>query len=272
MTTLLFALLSPAYAEAFAADVAAPEPCAGATPSFSVPAAGATDVPVNIQPAMVFSTDGCSSSYWTLTLTDSEGAEVATLSGDPGNGLLELPLSEPLLPDSAYLFTALAEDGGSELVEAAFTTGSSEATLHGIVPEVIDLGAMWFESDGSVVINPTVAYGEVPGGELIARWNDGPPDQVGSSVVHRRDSAGAEAESRYTSQVFTDVRPEEWCVFAETRELDGTWNTGEELCAEPLVGVVGEEPTACSCSVGGEAAGAWVGLVGAAALIRRRRA
>ncbi len=258
----MFALL--ALSSAFAdAAFAAPEMCMAATPSQTAPANGATNVPLDVVPAVVFIDNGCGNSEWVLTLTRDADGEVIATTNDPSQDFLaELPLDADLDAETAYTLTI----SGTQESVVSFTTGAALVQPHGLVPEVLDLGASWDNVVQQVVLDGTVHNGAAAGQDLIVQWRSASSD--GSSELTNTfvDAAGTDAQRSYAAGSSIGL-PSEWCLTPSIREADGTWNDGEQSCG--AVEDVSSDPI-FSCSTGGGSASGLAALLASASLLARR--
>lgn len=256
----MFLLLSLSYA---LAEVAASEMCMAATPAQTFPGNGATDVPLNVVPAVVFQDNGCGNSEWTLTVTRSDDGEVIGTVIDPSQDFLaELALDADLETDTAYTLTI----SGTRESIVTFTTGAALVQPHGLVPEVVDVSATWDDVFHQVVLSGTVQNGTTAGQDLIVQWQTAAPNGDNELTTTFVDAAGTEAERAYVAGSSTEA-PTEWCLTPSIREADGTWNEDEAVC-----GAVEDQTTEVifSCSTGSGSASVLAALLASASLLARR--
>lgn len=253
---LLLALLpSPAHAEPAAAamDVA----CFGPAPTDSIPATGATDVPLDVSPVVVFNED-CGTATWTLVLTrGDDGVEITRTEATVGT-IAELAVPSLLDPETAYVLT-LTDTSEREHV-IGFTTGTAESEASAS-PVVTAVGGGWTESDRMVEF---FAYGTPGAHEALLEFVDDDGDVVGAAIVRAGEDVSA---------VWSRSRPrppEEVCVSLAQRDVAGEWTESEILCDE--VDVVNEDttPRYCSSAAGGAPA-VFTAILAALAGLRRRR-
>ncbi len=259
----MFLLLSLSAAFADVTDVAAPEMCMAATPSQTFPGNGATNVPLDVVPAVVFTDNGCGNSEWVLTLTRDEDGEVAgTVNDAAPDFLAELALDADLDADTAYTLTI----SGTQEAIVTFTTGAALVQPHGLVPEVLDVSATWEDVTQQVVFSGNVLNGASAGQDLIVQWQTAAPgggDELKNTFV---DAAGTQAEHVYVAAGSIDA-PSDWCLTPSIRKDDGTWNVGEEVCGE-VDDQSSDDPF--SCSTGGGSSSAFAALLASASLLARR--
>lgn len=237
---------------------------AGGDVIFSIPAADATGVPLDIAPAFVFSPNGCGELQSTLTLAEAEsGAVVSTDTVDVSQGLGGLDPETELAPSTAFTFTSATDFAETAI---GFTTGTVTSTPAGVIPTVESVTASWMTDPAELQVDATVTYSGSGGGDLIAQWRDGPRDSVVGSAITRTGAPGRTDSGSWVSAHVLTEAPAEWCVSARTRELDGTWVDGEPVCVEV------ESAALCGCSTAKSGA-PLAGIAAAAlALFTRRRA
>ena len=244
---VLFLALSTAHA-----DVAmAPEMCAAASPAQTSPMNGATGVPLDVVPAVVFNDNGCGAGEWQLTLTRSDDGGVVAQAGEtPDDFLAELDPGADLEPETAYTLTIT---GSTESV-VTFTTGYGAAEPHGIVPEVVDIGGTWEDVNQQVVLTATVQMGESAGQDLIVQWHTKGANWGSALTSTFFEAAGTERQRTIIAKFGAVNQPDEWCLTPSIREVNGTWNDGEPACGAvedvSASGVLG-------CNTAASAGGGW---------------
>lgn len=249
------------------ADVAmAPEMCAAASPAQTAPMNGATNVPIDVVPAVVFQDNGCGSAEWSLTLTRSDDGEVIALSTEtPDDFLAELDIGADLEPETTYILTIT---GSTESV-VAFTTGFGSAEPHGLVPQVVEVGSAWDNQLQHVVLTASVQSGAVAGQDLIVQWHT--EGAKGGSALTSTffEAAGTEREHTIIAAFGAINQPDQWCLTPSIREVNGTWNDGEPACGA-VEDVSDTGMLACNSSAG-DVAGSAAVLAGAVLLAWRGR-
>lgn len=249
------------------ADVAmAPEMCAAASPAQTSPMNGATGVPLDVVPAVVFNDNGCGAGGWQLTLSRSEDGEVIAQGGDtPDDFLAELDPGGDLEPETGYTLTIT---GSTEAV-VTFTTGLDTTERHGFVPEVLDVGSTWDSQIQEVVLTASVQNGDAAGQDLIVQWHTEGANGGSALTSTFFEAAGTERERTIIAKFGAINQPHDWCLTPSIREVNGTWNDGESVCGAvedvSEAGLLG-----CNAAPGGGVGLAGV-LVGAALLGRRAR-
>jgi len=246
MMTLL-TLSNPAYAYVL--------PCTGPYVGDTVPFAGATDVPVDVAPAIVW-VDSCEdggSLEIVLMQGDSLIAELSVdIDAGQSSGVGRL-LPGQLEPNTEYRLV-YTHRWGDEL-ESLFTTG--EGLVQGAGgPEVLGFSARAWRQDGGFDLQCTLeaALGEDPDGlsVLVVSNEDG---DVRAGLVDDRDGEGGSVEWFYDR---VEERPEEYCVFVVQEDGAGVAGDAVEACTEPERG----------CSTAPLGASLFVGLL--AMLLARR--
>lgn len=259
----MFLLLTLSTANA---DVAmAPEMCAAASPAQTAPMNGATGVPLDVVPAVVFMDNGCGAGGWQLTLSRTDNGDVIAQAGDtPDDFLAELDPGADLEPETAYTLTIT---GSTESV-VSFTTGFGTAEPHGFVPEVVEIGSTWDNQIQQVVLTASVQNGESAGQDLIVQWHT--EGATGKSAMTSTffEAAGTEREHTIIAAFGAINQPDEWCLTPSIREVNGTWNDGESACG--AVEDVSQGGLACNSSAG-DVAGSAAVLAGAVLLAWRGR-
>lgn len=261
---MLLALVTlPALADA----IAAPQECFTATPSVSVPATGATGVPLDITPAVVFVDGGCGVGQWQLTLTrGDDGSELGTVIESPDDLLLELDLDGELDADTDYVLTLTPLDGTGTQSLVEFRTGATHVVPHGVVPQVSAVEPGWRSDTLALRTVGTVEFGAGGGQDLLTRWTVSDPDEAFSGVLLATDAVGTEAVRTVLVEGLGEL-PDEACLTVETRELDGVWNVSETVCAA----VEDKSPAPGLCATSGGAAGAVGAALALVAALGRRR-
>lgn len=261
---MLFALLAlPAFADA----IAAPQECFAATPMLSVPVNGATGVPIDVTPAMVFSDEGCGIGQWQLTVTrGDDGSELGTITEVPDDFLIELDLDGELDPDTDYVMTVTPLDGSGTESVVEFRTGATHAVPHGVVP-VVELVEPTWRSDTAVLrVEGSVSFGAGGGQDLLTRWTASDADGTALDTIFSLDAVGTEPVRAVPVQGVVEM-PAEACLTVETRELDGAWNASDTVCGA----VEDLSPAVSLCSTGSGVASAAGAVLALAAALGRRR-
>jgi len=261
---MLTALLLAAPAFADVAAIAAP--CQPSEPAYSQPAAGAADVPVDAVPAVFFSVGQCGTGEWTLSLaTAADEAVVASITGTPTDGLLELDAGE-LVADTDYVLSVIPVDGSTSPSTIAFTTGVGATEPGANTPQVTALDASWSDAGGPVRFDVTALYGESAGADLNVRWSFGSQGEAREtrylSVV-----PGIEVNALGISVATFVAPPAQYCLTAAVREFDGSWTEGDDFCA----GVEDSSAVVCSTAGGGASLAGVLVALGVAAGRRSKR-
>lgn len=224
-------LVSLALAQDEAADLA---PCPEPYVTDALPAAGALDVPVDVQPAILWR-DDCSLGGSLQMFLEQDETLIAEhrvdLNEGHVSGVIRLDAGE-LLPDTEYRLTA--RDSMDMETEWLFTTGSGR--VQGTAaPEVTELTMQTWSSGEDFVVY-TNLYAEV--GE--------DPDALSVMLLLDADgsllSAGTDA-----GLVLLDGRevlaeePLEHCVYVVQEDGAGVRSEAVEACGEPELQEWGEE-------------------------------
>jgi hypothetical protein len=263
---LILALSSLAHAVP-AMDVA----CMNTQVEATSPAPLQTDVPIDVVPAALLSTGNCGSAGWTATLLDAAtGTEIASATGSTADGLLvEVDPGGPLAADSTYTFRVQPEDGGGEVTEIGFTTGSAEAAVLDGVPEVVSDAATWNEDAAQVTIEAQLrAVADTDGDTIIGMALADSPDRLLSLDL---------LNGPVTTDAFAffgaSEPPDEVCIVASQRDLAGRWSTSASNCVAPeLQESHGEGLGGCLNVTRGTPWGIASVFLAAAGLVWRRRA
>lgn len=229
--------------------------CALNSVSGSLPASGAVGVAVDVVPTVWVSSGGCGSVEWEATLVAAEAPDdplVAVIQDISVEGEL-IELEAELAPDTAYVIRVLPTDGGGELSEIPFTTGTGVTTPLAGRPEIVELGADWFDGRSSLWATVSPAAGE---GALVLESGGAP---LGAAILGE-----AATETWVYGTVEDPEPPAEVCAIVRQRDLAANWAESEEVCVAPTV----QDP-ACGCST--SRSGAGYGALIALLFIRRRR-
>ncbi|GDX83340.1 hypothetical protein LBMAG42_51510 [Deltaproteobacteria bacterium] len=232
---------------------------------FSVPTPAATDVPIDVQPAFVFTENSCGEIDAELVLATERGQEIATRNLDVSDGLGELQLEQTLADSTAFVFTSTTFVSTATV---GFTTGTAEHSSAGVVPTVESFTATWTTDPPQLELRADVAYSGAGGADLIAQWVDGPEGDVTLSTFTRVGAPGLTDSASWVSRTGRSNAPKTWCLLAKTRELDGSWTEGETECVDVA------EAGVCGCNgadSGATAAATSILIAGAAAIRRRSR-
>lgn len=233
----------------------------------TVPAAQAVDVPVDVQPGVVFGTGSCASDkVFTISLFSRvEGVEalVAQLEhvspGDTPVPWGPLPLEGELQPYTDYVLRVEADDGFGGLVEVGFETGEGRVQSHDGAPSLDDLEQVWWRRRGLTRLlraeitpaSPPDAYGVVLLQDVDA------PERVYSAQVAGEEMIFVQA------MLSPEARAEPIC--AEAVQLDGRGEVAgvsEVVCAEAR---------RSGCSTSGSSGSLALALGAILGLLRRRR-
>ena len=214
-------LVASAFAEPVADAAACIEPYVTAI----LPAQGATDVPVDVVPAITWSDDCALGGSFQLTLLLDDvllAEERVDLDGSARGGFAQLVFTEELEADTEYSFVVATEWGESEGI---FTTGSS-LVVGADAPEVTDYRTYaQAGGDGFYVYGSVSA---MPGED---------PDELAFLVL--RDANGEVVDASNDGVLFHDwlagEQPETVCL--SLSQIDGTGVEGDdqELCEAPEV-------------------------------------
>lgn len=219
MLPLLLLLAAPALADAAPCYVYA---------AASVPSAGQADVPVDVQPAILF--EGCGQASYAIALLDADtGTEItrASYTWDGVNRLGELPLPTPLAADHAYDLVVLDGDFAAETI--SFTTGSAETqgfaggpTGEGVEGQVTFNGATLF---ATLEVAPVVD----PDGSSLLLVTD--PAVSGSVIGGAGDLVGADTVNVFAQRP-AEADPGSWCLDLWQRDARGERHAGVLNCLE----------------------------------------
>lgn len=231
MVTLLSSL---AFADAAAEmDMA---PCMEAYVSATVPAAGATDVPVDVAPALIWADDCSMGGSFQLRL-ELDGELVAEHRVDAASGsrsgVGRMPLEQELLPNSEYRL--VIQDSWQE-TELLFTTG--EGLVQGAAPPVVDSFSVeaWENGDGFSL-----------SGSLSATQG-ADPDELSLLILRSLEGEVLAASDQTSSWLwfneFSQDVPEELCVELVQQDGAGTESDPVVSCAVPSI----ESGMGCSTS------------------------
>jgi hypothetical protein len=252
-------LLAPLAFADVAVDTAAGAPCGGAYPTDSLPRPGATDVPVDAQPVVLFAFDACGNDAWTVSLMKGD-VRVAHVEENVRDGLAELPLDAPLEPDTAYALV-LRDTLAADQHVIGFTTGAASGGPPGEPPAFASFSAAWY-ADAETM---SVAAGVEPGlPEALVQVVDADSAQVMQAQIAR----GGLYEAGY--DVLIASPPAETCAFLRQRDVRGGFLESAVACAE--VDVVEAEHEHGICGTPGAAAGLVPAALAMLAGLRRRRA
>lgn len=224
--------------------------CNGLQVVGTVPAAGATDVPIDARPALVF-TDGCpTTTGFTVELTGPEGAVPGSFDASDlaSTHLLELFPDAELAPDTDYTLSFGSET--TERTTVAFRTGADRVEPLTGEPAVVTSELRWAAKNLNV--QATIHAIPDPTGLSVLTVTDG---------VHGSNAFLAEADGP------TDIdlswaqatRPEETCL--TIAQIDGAGRRTE--------GVSGDCEPVPLCATS-PAAGALAAALGALAAVLRR--
>ncbi|MCB9744918.1 MAG: hypothetical protein H6740_20170 [Alphaproteobacteria bacterium] len=234
----------------------------------TVPAADAVDVPVDLQPSVLFSHGACATDKrFTISLLSRiEGQEALVAQveldspADTPTPWAPLDLDAPLEPYTDFILRVESLDGFGGLVELGFETGEGSVQGHAGAPSLDSLSHTWSRRRGQVSRSLDA--------ELTAA-----PDPDGLGVVLLRDAEdpqlvyGAQTVDDTQLFMFVELSPvsEPEPICAEAVQLDGRGEiTGqsEVICAEAQ---------RLGCSVGGGRGSLALALGAILGLIRRRR-
>lgn len=258
MLLSLLTFLGSARADA---AMEAPEDCTRAYVVVSLPATGATDVPLDAVPALLLAGNGvCSYIEWTVTLT---GGTTTQSQIHTAGRLVEIFPEAPLEPNTDYVVRIEPADGAGEASEIGFRTGEALATGLVGIPAIQDLEVFMINTDGDIEGEGTI---------LAADSSDGVP-----YIVALEDEAGfryaLQGTSAQTIPFALDIEghgEEELCLYAAQRDILGEWFESAAACAVPEALVESDDANPCGgCATGGGGAG--FGALIALLFIRRRR-
>lgn len=241
MLSTLLLLAAPALADAAPCYVYA---------AASVPSAGQADVPVDVQPAILF--EGCGQATYAIALLDADtGTEItrASYTWDGANVLGELSLPTPLAPDHAYDLVVLDGDYAAETI--SFTTGSAEA-------QGFSGGPTGEGVDGQVTFNGGTLYATIMAtpvtdpdeGSLLLVTD---PSLSGAVIGGAGNLVGTNAANIYAQRP-ADTNPGSWCLDLWQRDIRGERHAGVLSCVE-VEEVTSDGGTAgCMGGCGGDSA------------------
>ncbi len=248
----LFLLISPAHAISG---------CDDSSPVASLPASGATDVPLDVKPLFVFWVSDCQDNGWTATLSrEDDGSTISLIDAHISADVIELPVVGPLSPNTAYVLT-VASDGSSNTSTVTFTTGESLAEPHAGVPAISGALAGWSEQFDMILANAVIA--PVEGTESLIQVAE---DDEGHITFPITEVSTMEAPFAYSWATPLAERPAEWCLSVRQRDIAGDWTEGDDWCAE-----IARPHIFGGCSASPHAPSTFGLLVGIAALLSRRR-
>lgn len=226
--------------------------------SDSVPAAGQEGVPVDIQPAVIFSGDCDGPSQWTLELSAGDDViESQVIDFDFGvpTALARMSIDE-LAPDSDYELRVIpGDEGWAEGAAIAFSTGSGR--VQGIqAPTILDIDAHTFGGEDAWV----EAHLEIePGAD---------PDDVSIVYIERDGGSLAvgtgDAERLFWFGEWNGV--DDLCLSITQENGLGEATVSEPVCTVPELITFDENDRGCG---GGQ--GPLAGLVLLGGLFLRRR-
>jgi len=215
-------------------DSALGAPCPDPYVTDALPAAGAFDVPVDVQPAILWR-DDCSLGGSFQVFLEQDEMLIAEHRVDVNeghvSGVIRLD-TEELLPDTEYRLTA--RDSRDIETEWLFTTGSGRVQGTS-APEVTELTMQTWSSGEDFVVY-TNLYAEV--GE--------DPDALSVIVLLDADgdvlSAGTDAGLvMLDGREIVAEQPLEHCVYVVQEDGSGVRSEAVEACGEPEVQEWGEE-------------------------------
>ena len=217
-------LVSLAFAQD---DAAVGMPCPDPYVTDAVPAAGALDVPVDVQPAILWRDDCVLGGSIQLTLEQGDALVAehrVDLNAGRESGILRLD-AEELLPDTEYRLTA--RDSQDIETEWLFTTGSGR--VQGTAaPEVTELTMQtWTSGDENVVYTSLYAdIGDDPDGlsALVLL------DADGEVLAADTDPEWVLLQAR---EVVAEEQPLEHCVYVVQEDGAGVRSEAVEACGEP---------------------------------------
>lgn len=215
--------------------------CEPPTVTGLVPFIASTGVPIDVQPAAVWT--ACREG--TLRLTLSQDGEVLAEEQftASGAGVSRLTLTDPLLPLTEY--TLVVE--GQALHEVVFTTGEGLAQAP-VTPTVQEEEAWaWKDGDGWLLNAGVWVRSEDPGLFDVVVLLDEDGEVVDADMAEYNPSLWLEQH--------VDERPEEVCLTAAIEDAAGVRTEQEPICMEV-------ESNALGCSSAAAPAGLLFGLMG----------
>ncbi|MDP2313880.1 MAG: hypothetical protein Q8P41_13315 [Pseudomonadota bacterium] len=260
--TLLLSQSILASAEPSADLAAAPEDCGMTSVWVTSPAPLATDVPVDVVPAALVTESSCGAASWTATLIDaSTGAEVVSVTHAVGDGqLIEVDPGADLSPETTYTLRFEPDDGGGELTEIGFTTGSGTTVGLDGAPVVASTQATWSEESGLTLLSVQVEVASAAEGQSIVTFGS-----RGGEDLAWTSSAGPATVLLQGSNADASA-PSKVCITARQRDYAGNWTESEEDCVAPEIV---NARSGCNV-VGGAPIGGLLGLALAVGLARRK--
>ncbi|MDP2306151.1 MAG: Ig-like domain-containing protein [Pseudomonadota bacterium] len=264
VTSSLVALVSPASAEPSADLAAAPESCAQTRVWVTSPAPLATDVPVDALPAGLVTEGSCGAAAWTGTLIDAAtGATVVSVTHVITDGqLIEVDPGADLAPNTTYTLRFEPTDGGGELTEIGFTTGSSAAVGLDGGPTVESALATWSTS-GFLSLQAEVGVaGSADGASIVTFAIEGEEDLEWTSAD------GPTTIQLFAPSLVMAEAPDEVCIVARQRDIAGLWSESPSDCVAPEI--VRERSGGCFNATRGAPTGGLLGLLLAVSLARRK--
>ena len=249
----------------------------------TTPENGATDVAVNAGLAVEVVQFECAGSGYSLSLyREGNPAPIQDVSGDARTGLLELNPATDLEPFTSYTLRALESTGYIEPSQVTFTTGDSVAAVADWEPTFDSIEASWRALSERLTVTFRVG---IPLGQPDYTWvRAGTVDEatdVRFDVIEAVGGFGG-ATVGFSWSLYAVEMPEESCLAAQGRNVDGSWSAGVAQCVEvelleeeenpDVNGAIDDQGGAvCAWSTGGLSG--LGGLVPAMALfaIRRKR-
>jgi hypothetical protein len=240
----------------------------------TIPAAEATDVPVDVHPSFVFTEQCGGSPTWLLEIVDLDGNVLGGLDFDATAGVRDLATVTPTadLPADTDLILRATPTGGYYgsygIVETPFHTGSGAVQPLIGAPTVAVNAATWFEGSGIVTFDADITPAQAPDG-LTQVWIDTSFDTVELLF-------GAGPFTHVPADVGPISEPEdEVCLTVSQIDGHGTVVTGED-CIVPEIernGLFGNDDTGGRGCFGRtkETPVAAFAFIGALGLVSRRR-
>lgn len=269
---LTLALVLPALADAALA------PCMGYFAYDSVPRPAAVNVPVDVVPTVLFGDGGCpQSTVFNLELYRLDGAGETLIGAQSsrlaGTGPLLVGFdawdaASALEENASYILRVGPQDGGGELSEIAFSTGSAVLSGYEGAPSGVLDAAEASRSSGAWWVSASLFVETVadPDGLsiLVVPHPDAPDQLLDAQVI------GAETEIFSAVGWIADRAPDEVCLTA--RQLDGALRVVGESEASCLAPEIHRNIGASGrCDSGGAGLGLLPALLGALATRRRQR-
>jgi len=219
----MFALLTLSVVEAKVASDADMIACMDPYVTSTVPAAGATDVPVDVAPGFIWADDCFMGGVMTITLElDGELiAEEEIAVGGAGTGIARLTLADELLADTEYRMVVIDVIWGE--TEVFFTTGS-EQVQGAVAPEVIRFTVEAWSTDFGFDLS---SYLQAELGE----------DPDGLSILLLVDEDGEVLSATPDNEIWhsepVEDLPEEYCLLIAQEDGAGVRTETVEACAVP---------------------------------------